>query len=128
VDLHCGQIQGFFGPRVPVDNLDGASVGVSYFGDKDLKNPVIVSPDAGGVYRAKKFREMLFTKYEVDAGLAMIIKQRAKANEVGQMDLVGEVKDSDVIIVDDMIDTAGTLCKAAEVLKEFGGTCAALKA
>lgn len=51
VDLHCGQIQGFFGPRVPVDNLDGGTVGVSYFGDMDLINPVIVSPDAGGVYR-----------------------------------------------------------------------------
>ena len=82
VDLHCGQIQGFFGPRVPVDNLDGGMVGVSYFGDKDLKNPVIVSPDAGGVYRAKKFREGLASKYDIDAGLAMIVKQRAKANEV----------------------------------------------
>lgn len=51
VDLHCGQIQGFFGPRVPVDNLDGGTVGVSYFGDMDLVNPVVISPDAGGVYR-----------------------------------------------------------------------------
>lgn len=120
VDLHCGQIQGFFGPRVPVDNLDGGIIGVGYFGDKDLHNPVVVSPDAGGVYRAKKFREGLAAKYDVDAGLAMIIKQRAKANEVDRMDLVGSVQDSDVIIVDDMIDTAGTLCKAAEVLKEHG--------
>lgn len=57
VDLHCGQIQGFFGPRVPVDNLDAGIIGVSYFGALGLRNPVIVSPDAGGVYRAKKFRE-----------------------------------------------------------------------
>jgi phosphoribosylpyrophosphate synthetase len=78
-----------------------------YFGDKDLHNPVVVSPDAGGVYRAKKFREGLAAKYDMDAGLAMIIKQRAKANEVDRMDLVGSVQDSDVIIVDDMIDTAG---------------------
>ena len=120
VDLHCGQIQGFFGPRVPVDNLDGGIIGVSYFGDKDLHNPVVVSPDAGGVYRAKKFREGLLAKYEMDAGLAMIIKQRAKANEVERMDLVGSVTDSDCIIVDDMIDTAGTLCKAAEELKKHG--------
>ncbi|CAM9426996.1 unnamed protein product [Chrysoparadoxa australica] len=120
VDLHCGQIQGFFGPRVPVDNLDGGIIGVGYFGDKDLHNPVVVSPDAGGVYRAKKFREGLTAKYEMDAGLAMIIKQRAKANEVERMDLVGSVEDSDVIIVDDMIDTAGTLCKAAEILKQKG--------
>ncbi len=110
VDLHCGQIQGFFGPRVPVDNLDGGTVGVSYFGDKDLHNPVIVSPDAGGVYRAKKFREGMAQKYDVDAGLAMIIKQRARANEVDRMDLVGSVMDSDVVIVDDMIDVRSSPC------------------
>mmetsp|Transcript_18757 Transcript_18757/g.26448 ORF Transcript_18757/g.26448 Transcript_18757/m.26448 type:complete len:412 (-) Transcript_18757:39-1274(-) len=120
VDLHCGQIQGFFGPRVPVDNLDGGIIGVGYFGDKDLHNPVVVSPDAGGVYRAKKFREGLAAKYDLDAGLAMIVKQRARANEIDRMDLVGSVTDSDVIIVDDMIDTAGTLCKAAEILKQHG--------
>lgn len=120
VDLHCGQIQGFFGPRVPVDNLDGGTVGVSYFGDMDLVNPVIVSPDAGGVYRAKQFREALSKKHEVDCGLAMIIKQRAKANEIEKMDLVGSVEGCDAIIVDDMVDTAGTLCKAAEILKGFG--------
>lgn len=117
VDLHCGQIQGFFGPRVPVDNLDGGIVGLDYFGGKDLHNPVIVSPDAGGVYRAKKFKEGLEQKYEMhDLGLAMIVKQRARAGSVDQMDLVGDVKDCDCIIVDDMIDTAGTLCKAADVL------------
>mmetsp|Transcript_5956 Transcript_5956/g.8749 ORF Transcript_5956/g.8749 Transcript_5956/m.8749 type:complete len:496 (-) Transcript_5956:139-1626(-) len=121
VDLHCGQIQGFFGPRVPVDNLDGGIVGINHFGDKDLHNPVIVSPDAGGVYRAKKFREGLSHKFGYDdIGLAMIIKQRARAGQVDQMDLVGDVHDSDCIIVDDMIDTAGTICKAAEVLKEKG--------
>jgi ribose-phosphate pyrophosphokinase len=120
VDLHCGQIQGFFGPRVPVDNLDGGTVGVSYFGDMDLVNPVIVSPDAGGVYRAKQFREALSKKHEVDCSLAMIIKQRAKASEIERMDLVGSVDGCDAIIVDDMVDTAGTLCKAAEILKEHG--------
>lgn len=120
VDLHCGQIQGFFGPRVPVDNLDGGTVGVSYFGDMDLVNPVIVSPDAGGVYRAKQFREALSKKHEVDCSLAMIVKQRAKANEIDKMDLVGSVDGCDAIIVDDMVDTAGTLCKAAEMLKESG--------
>jgi len=120
VDLHCGQIQGFFGPRVPVDNLDGGVIGVEYFGSKDLHNPVVVSPDAGGVYRAKKFKEGLAHKFDLDAGLAMIIKQRARAGSVDQMDLVGDVTDSDCIIVDDMIDTAGTMCKAAEVLLEKG--------
>mmetsp|Transcript_4281 Transcript_4281/g.5901 ORF Transcript_4281/g.5901 Transcript_4281/m.5901 type:complete len:524 (-) Transcript_4281:74-1645(-) len=121
VDLHCGQIQGFFGPRVPVDNLDGGIVGLDYFGSKDLHNPVVVSPDAGGVYRAKKFREGLAQKYEMhDIGLAMIIKQRARAGVIEQMDLVGDVQDCDCILVDDMIDTAGTICKASEVLVQKG--------
>ena len=121
VDLHCGQIQGFFGPRVPVDNLDGGIVGLDYFGSKDLHNPVVVSPDAGGVYRAKKFKEGLMHKYDMqDIGLAMIVKQRARAGLVDTMDLVGDVKSCDCILVDDMIDTAGTLCKAADVLIENG--------
>lgn len=121
VDLHCGQIQGFFGPRVPVDNLDGGIVGLDYFGSKDLHNPVVVSPDAGGVYRAKKFKEGLMHKYDMqDIGLAMIVKQRARAGLVDTMDLVGDVNNCDCILVDDMIDTAGTLCKAADVLIENG--------
>jgi len=121
VDLHCGQIQGFFGPRVPVDNLDGGMVGVNYFGKRDdMVNPVVVSPDAGGVYRAKKFREHLDKKHGVKAGLAMIIKQRHKPGEIERMDLVGSVEGSDVVIVDDMIDTAGTLCKAANELQKYG--------
>uniref|UniRef100_A0A7S3LRJ7 ribose-phosphate diphosphokinase n=1 Tax=Aplanochytrium stocchinoi TaxID=215587 RepID=A0A7S3LRJ7_9STRA len=120
VDLHCGQIQGFFGPRVPVDNLDGGMVGVKYFLEKGLENPVVVSPDAGGVYRAKKFLEGLNKNQNIDAGLAMIIKQRVKPGEIAQMDLVGTVDGMDAIIVDDMIDTAGTLCKAAKELKEKG--------
>ncbi|RLN86538.1 hypothetical protein BBJ28_00001488 [Nothophytophthora sp. Chile5] len=121
VDLHCGQIQGFFGPQVPVDNLDGGLVGVSYFGHHELVNPVVVSPDAGGVARAKKFREWLVGKYGLpNTGLAMIIKQRIKAGEIDRMDLVGQVEGSDCIIVDDMIDTAGTLCKAAQHLADHG--------
>jgi ribose-phosphate pyrophosphokinase len=70
--------------------------------------------------RAKQFREALSKKHEVDCGLAMIVKQRAKANEIEKMDLVGSVDGCDAIIVDDMVDTAGTLCKAAEILKEGG--------
>ncbi|KAJ1436851.1 phosphoribosyltransferase-like protein [Ochromonadaceae sp. CCMP2298] len=120
VDLHCGQIQGFFRPRVPVDNLEGFTVGVGYFGDMDLVSPVIVSPDAGGVYRAKQFRDRLLRKHEMDCGLAMIIKQRAKTNAIERMDLVGSVDGCDVILVDDMVDTAGTLCKAVDVLLESG--------
>ena len=121
VDLHCGQIQGFFGPRVPVDNLAGGVVGVKYFAHKSLVNPVVISPDAGGVYRAKQFREGLnLTAPSMDAGLAMIIKQRPKAGQIERMDLVGSVEGADCVIVDDMIDTAGTLCQAAEHLKANG--------
>jgi ribose-phosphate pyrophosphokinase len=123
VDLHCGQIQGFFGPRVPVDNLYGGKIGVEYFAKRtDLVKPVVVSPDAGGVHRAKQFREGLESVSEglYDPGLAMIVKQRAGAGQIGRMDLVGSVEGSDVIIVDDMIDTAGTLCAAAEQLKKSG--------
>ena len=121
VDLHCGQIQGFFGPRVPVDNLAGGPVGVEYFAKNvKLVNPVVVSPDAGGVYRAKKFRDRLDFNFDIDASVAMIIKQRRKAGVIAQMDLVGNVEGADVIIVDDMIDSAGTLCKAAAQIKKFG--------
>ena len=103
MDLHCGQIQGFFGPRVPVDNLDAGPVGADYFATKGLKNIVVVSPDAGGVYRAKQFRERLRKDHDIDASLAMIIKQRQKAGSIEKMDLVGSVDGCDVIIVDDMV-------------------------
>ena len=121
VDLHCGQIQGFFGPRTPCDNLDGSVVALPYFKELGLTGDktVVVSPDAGGVYRAKKFRDGL-KAMGIDANLAMIVKQRAKANKISQMDLVGEVNGMDAIIVDDMIDTAGTLCKAGKELKNRG--------
>jgi len=119
VDLHCGQIQGFFGPRTPCDNLDGSIVALPYFKSLALQKAVVVSPDAGGVYRAKRFRDSL-SELGVECGLAMIVKQRAGAGIVGQMDLVGDVEGCDCVIVDDMIDTAGTLCKAGEQLKAQG--------
>jgi len=121
LDLHCGQIQGFFGPRTPCDNLNGSVVALSYFANLGL-NPektVIVSPDAGGVYRAKNFRDGL-KRQGLDCGLAMIVKQRERANSIAKMDLVGDVTGCDCIIVDDMIDTGGTLCKAGSELKTRG--------
>ncbi|SCM05422.1 phosphoribosylpyrophosphate synthetase, putative [Plasmodium chabaudi chabaudi] len=120
IDLHSGQIQGFFGPRVPVDNLEAQLIGLDYFTKKNLYKPVIVSPDAGGVYRARKFQDGLNYRGISDCGIAMLIKQRSKPNEIEKMDLVGKVYDSDVIIVDDMIDTSGTLCEAAKQLKKHG--------
>ncbi len=120
VDLHCGQIQGFFGPRVPVDNLGAQMVGEEFFVNMGMKNVVVISPDAGGVYRARKFQEGLILKGVEDVSIAMLIKQRSGANKISRMDLVGSVKGADCIIVDDMIDTAGTLCEAARELKKHG--------
>ena len=119
VDLHCGQIQGFFGPNVPVDNLNASIVAIDYFLKLDLHDPVVISPDAGGVYRAKMFQDYMKAAGG-NADLAMIIKQRSGAGQIGQMDLVGEVKGRDCIIIDDMIDTAGTLCEAANQLSARG--------
>ena len=120
VDLHCGQIQGFF-QKIPVDNLSTVKLFVEYFrehsGLEDKKdNIVIVSPDAGGVARAKKFADT----WGIDS-VVTILKRRSEANKVGEMQLVGEDFTGKIcIIVDDMIDTAGTLCKAAEKLKKCG--------
>lgn len=109
VDLHCGQIQGFFSPRTPVDNLDGSMVLLAYVKDKkgffsDIENLAVVAPDAGGVYRAKKFQERMANK-GVQADLAMIIKQRAAASQIASVNLVGSVAGKDCILIDDMIDT-----------------------
>ncbi|MES2121800.1 MAG: ribose-phosphate pyrophosphokinase [Chlamydiota bacterium] len=119
VDLHCGQIQGFF-HSTPVDNLYTAPLFVRYFANKkDLVHPVVVSPDAGGVERSKKFLEGLSWQ-GIDAGLAIIIKQRARAGVIEKMSLVGDVAGCDAIIIDDMCDTAGTLVQAAQELVNHG--------
>eukprot|EP00002_Diphylleia_rotans_P031930 TRINITY_DN665_c0_g1_i1.p1 TRINITY_DN665_c0_g1~~TRINITY_DN665_c0_g1_i1.p1 ORF type:complete len:330 (-),score=99.49 TRINITY_DN665_c0_g1_i1:424-1413(-) len=127
VDLHSGQIQGFF-QKATVDNLFAAPVLARYVSTLALSNTVVVSPDAGGVARAKEFMEHL-VKLKIqngeegfDAKLAMIVKQRAGAGVVEKMDVVGadSIVESDCIIVDDIVDTAGTLCKAAEELKKAG--------
>lgn len=118
VDLHCGQIQGFF-HNVPVDNLYAASVFIPYLLEKKLNNVVVVAPDAGGVERANRFVTSL-SKKGVDAEIAIISKQRASAGVISSMHLIGDVKGADAIIVDDICDTAGTLVKAAELLKNNG--------
>eukprot|EP01080_Neovahlkampfia_damariscottae_P005071 gene5071-8671_t len=121
MDLHAGQIQGFF--RIPTDNLAGQFTLVDVFTRKvkDLKNVCVVSPDAGGVERAYSFRKALKdVETDLEVSMAMMNKHREEANVVATMELVGKVKDMDCVIVDDMVDTAGTLCKAAEVLKENG--------
>lgn len=118
VDLHAGQIQGFF-HNIPVDNLYASVITVGYFKDKKLDNLVIVSPDAGGVERAKKFKQALEAR-GVEADFAIIIKQREKAGVVKEAHLIGDVKGKNTIIVDDICDTGGTLAKAADELKKFG--------
>ncbi|KAG7925998.1 hypothetical protein KL925_003760 [Ogataea polymorpha] len=113
MDLHASQIQGFF--DVPVDNLYAEPSVVRYIREKlDVKNGIIVSPDAGGAKRAAGLADRL------DLNFALIHKERARANEVSRMVLVGDVTGKTCIIVDDMADTCGTLAKAAEVLLENG--------
>jgi ribose-phosphate pyrophosphokinase len=114
MDLHAGQIQGFF--DIPVDNLYGAIAFQEYITSKNLPNPIIASPDIGGVARARYFAKNL--------GLEMVIvdKRREKANESEVMNIIGDVEGKDVIMIDDMVDTAGTMVKAAAALKKNGAT------
>jgi ribose-phosphate pyrophosphokinase len=112
VDLHAEQIQGFF--QIPVDNVYASPVLFDEVIRQNYKNLMVVSPDIGGVVRARAFAKQL------DIDLAIIDKRRPKANESQVMHLIGEVKDRTCLIVDDMVDTAGTLCKAADALKEEG--------
>ncbi len=115
VDLHAGQIQGFF--NIPVDNLYAMPVLIQYLRKRiDGQKTVVVSPDAGGVERARAFARRL------NADLAIIDKRRRRASEVAEMRLVGEVKDAIAILVDDMIDTAGTITEAAKVVVNAGAT------
>jgi len=112
IDLHAGQIQGFF--NIPVDHLFAAPVIIDYLAKKDLEDVVLVSPDAGGVERARAIAKRL------RAGLAIIDKRRDGPNVAVFMYLIGEVKGKDVIVIDDMIDTAGTLIQAVEAVKREG--------
>ena len=114
IDLHAAQIQGFF--DIPVDNLYGSVLFVDYLRAKNLSNPIIASPDIGGVARARSYAQKL--NYD----LVIVDKRREKANVAEVMNIIGEVEGKDVILVDDMVDTAGTLVKAAEVLKKKGAT------
>ena len=112
VDLHAGQIQGFF--NIPVDNLFATPVLLDYIKKKATDNMVIVSPDTGGVERARAFAKRL------GATLAIIDKRREGPNESQVMNIIGDVKGKQVIILDDMVDTAGTVVQGAEALTEAG--------
>ena len=112
MDLHAGQIQGFF--DVPVDNLYGSIVFNDYVRSKNLPNPIVASPDVGGVARARALAKNL------NLDMVIVDKRREKASESEVMNVIGDVSGKDVILVDDMIDTAGTIVKAAEAFKERG--------
>jgi ribose-phosphate pyrophosphokinase len=113
IDLHADQIQGFF--DIPVDTIYGSPILLADLQKQPFDNLMIVSPDVGGVVRARAVAKQLG---EVD--LAIIDKRRARANEAQVMHIIGDVSGRDCVIVDDMVDTAGTLCKAAAALKEHG--------
>lgn len=112
VDLHAEQIQGFF--DVPVDNVYGSPVLLADIEEQGFEDLVVVSPDIGGVVRARAVAKQL------DIDLAIIDKRRPKANVAEVMHLIGEVENRTCLLVDDMVDTAGTLCNAAKALKERG--------
>ncbi|WP_026400110.1 ribose-phosphate diphosphokinase [Acholeplasma equifetale] len=112
IDLHAAQIQGFF--DIPIDNFPGAPLLASYFKKKKLDNVVVVSPDHGGVSRARVFATYF------DAPLAIIDKRRPKPNEAEVMNIIGDVKDATCIMIDDIVDTGGTLIAGANALLKMG--------
>ena len=112
IDLHSGSIEGFF--KVPVDHLYMSPIYVQHIKALGLENLCLCSPDFGGLKRIKVYKDKL------NCDMAVIHKERLKPNQVSHMEIIGDVKGKNVIIIDDMIDTAGTLCKAAELLMEQG--------
>jgi len=121
MDLHAGQIQGFFRSQTPVDNLFAENDLIDYIKDNILpkykkEDLVVVSPDEGGIKRASRVGEKLHT------GIAVIHKERSKPGIVNSMTLLGDVKGKICLLVDDMIDSSGTACRAANLLKEHGAT------
>ncbi|CAL4319852.1 Ribose-phosphate pyrophosphokinase [Buchnera aphidicola (Thelaxes suberi)] len=113
VDLHAEQIQGFF--DIPVDNVFGSLILLEDMLQIKLKNPIVVSPDIGGVVRARAIAKLLN-----DTDMAIIDKRRSASNTSQVMNIIGDIKNRDCVLVDDIIDTAGTLCKAAQALKDNG--------
>ena len=112
LDLHAGAIQGFF--DIPVVHLEGTSVFVPYIKTLNLENIVVASPDVGGAARARNFAKFF------NADIVLCDKHRKRANEIASMQIIGEVKDANVVLIDDLIDTGGTICKAAELILSKG--------
>ena len=114
MDLHAPQIQGFF--DVPVDHLDASSIFVPYIKSLNLPNLIMCAPDMGGVHRSRSYAQYF------SADMVIIDKHRKRANEIEGMQLIGDVSGKDVVLVDDIVDTAGTLTKAAAMLMDKGAT------
>lgn len=112
MDLHANQIQGYF--DIPVDHLLGMPILAKYFQDMHLEDPVVVSPDHGSVTRARNMAQYL------NCPIAIIDKRRPEPNKSEIMNIIGNIENKNCIIVDDMIDTAGTICNAANAIKELG--------
>ncbi|MCB0642570.1 MAG: ribose-phosphate pyrophosphokinase, partial [Phaeodactylibacter sp.] len=112
MDFHADQIQGFF--DMPVDHLKSEAIYIPHLQESDLSNVIFASPDVGGVKRAR-----IYAKY-FDRPLVICDKYRKKANEVAEMTVIGDVQGGDVILVDDLVDTAGTLCRAADIILKKG--------
>ncbi|MDH5609774.1 MAG: ribose-phosphate pyrophosphokinase [Cyclobacteriaceae bacterium] len=112
MDLHAGQIQGFF--DLPVDHLDGTAIFVPYLRNLNLPELVFAAPDVGGSARARTYAKFF------EAEMVICDKHRKRANEIASMQVIGDVKDKNVVLVDDMIDTAGTISKAAAIIMEKG--------
>ena len=112
MDLHASQIQGYF--DIPLDHLRGVPILAEYFKSKDIENLVAVSPDLGSVTRTRDF------SYKLDAPIAIVDKRRPEANVSEIMNIIGDIEGKNVILIDDMIDTAGTIVNAAKALKEMG--------
>jgi ribose-phosphate pyrophosphokinase len=111
-DLHAGQIQGFF--DIPVDHLDGSTITAPYIRSLNLDNLIFASPDVGGVVRTRAFAK------KFGAEIVVCDKMRLRANEIASMQVIGDVTGMNVVLVDDIVDTAGTVCKAADLLLERG--------
>lgn len=111
-DLHAGQIQGFF--DIPLDHLNGSAIFVPYLKSLDLDNLIFASPDVGGVGRARSYAKYFHSE------MVVCDKHRKRANEVASMQIIGDVEGMDVVLVDDLVDTAGTICKAAQIIMDKG--------
>ncbi|MBT5699393.1 MAG: ribose-phosphate pyrophosphokinase, partial [Flavobacteriales bacterium] len=114
MDLHADQIQGFF--EVPVDHLYASELFIEDINNLNLENLVIASPDMGGTKRANAYSKLL------NSGVVVCYKERKKANVIGEMKVLGDVEGKDVVIIDDMVDTAGTLTKSADLMLQQGAT------